>query len=80
MNAKSQTINKINNERKLDKILNMVEQMAKDTKLLMECKKENNKLREEIDNVRKENEQIKTENESMRKEIQKFCRTILKSK
>ena len=62
-NDKSQTKNKINNEEKLEKILNMVEQVAKDIKLLreehFECKREISKLREENENVRKENEPIK---------------------
>ena len=75
-NYKSQTKNKVNNKWKLDKILYMVEQMAKDIKLLREeqhkCKEEISKLRGVNDNVRKENEQVKAENENMRKEIKKL--------
>ena len=58
-NDKSQTKCKINNERKLNKILNMVEQM-KGIKFLREeqheCKIEISKFREENGYVRKENE------------------------
>ena len=79
-NDKSQTKNKINNEGKLDKLLIMVEQMAKDMKLLreeqLECKKEISKLREENESVRKEDEQIKVENENMIKEMQKLDRSV----
>ena len=53
-NYKFQTKNKINNEGQLDKILNMVEQMLHDIKLLREqheCNKEISKLREENENV-----------------------------
>ena len=69
---KSQTKNKINNERKLDKILNMVEirsllPLSFWGRNSMSVKKEIIKLREENENVRKENEQIKKKNENTRK-------------
>ena len=64
----------------MDKILNMIEQMAKDIKVIRveqhECKKEISKLQEENKYVRKDNEQIKPENENMRKEIQKLDRKV----
>jgi len=79
-NEKSQTKHKINIEGKLDKILNMVKQMAKEMKLLREeqheRKKEIRKLREENENVGKEDKKIKVENENMRKEIQKLDRRV----
>ena len=77
-NDKSQRKYKINNKGKLDKILNVFEQMTKHIKLLREeqheCKKEISKLREENESIRKENEQIKVENGNMKKEMQKLDR------
>ena len=77
----SQIIYKINDKRKLDKLLIMVEQMAKDMKLLWEeqheCKKEINKPWKENEGVKKGmNKQFKVDNENIRKDMQNLQRIV----